>query len=77
MGQIIIKTPVKEIICYEVETVEEYQEIKIFLDAISSLENPHLTEEDLYDLQCIEKARKEIAEHGTIKWEDAKKILHQ
>ena len=66
MGQIIINTPVKQRFEYEIEDISEYNQIKKLLDQLSTMENPALTDEDLYDMELVRKSRKNIAKNGTI-----------
>jgi hypothetical protein len=46
-----------------------------FLAIFRGNENLTEDEKDSYDLACVETAKKDIAEHGTIPWESAKEML--
>ncbi len=66
MGQIIIQTPVKESFQYEIESIGEFNEIKTFLDELSVMENPNVSDEDLYDMACVDKARENLRKNGSV-----------
>jgi hypothetical protein len=75
MGQIIIDIPVNENLHFGVESKQEYEALINLLERFRSNENLTEDEEDAYDLACVERAKKDIAEYGTIPWESAKEML--
>jgi hypothetical protein len=71
MGQIIINTPVKESFVYEIDSVDEFNDIKTFLDELSIMENPSMDE----DYQDGLDALAAIERNNFVKWEDVRHRL--
>lgn len=69
MGQIIINTPVAESFVYEIDSVDEFNDIKTFLDELSIMENPSEDYQDGLDaLAAIER-------NNFVRWEDVRHRL--
>ncbi len=75
MGQIVIDIPVNENLYFGVESKQEYEALMNLLERFRSNGNLSDNDEDAYDLACVERAKKDIAEHGAIPWESAKEML--